>query len=416
MPHLRRRTPVAVTAVLVAAAGVGSIRAQTQLVQTQPVRAIPGVGLIRLGDSAPLGAAHFPASSYVILSPHEKRYAISTHALSPSSLTLAYKSSMDLDLASECRKISAVCPTGVSFAEAQAHDAKAAAGDHWILSDASGGAMVSRSFTQYALGDVGVPSFQERWIENVSRFLRKNRFSGVFIDNVLGDVSGWTDGRFPAKYGSDAAWQGAMASFIGRVGPALRKQGFFVAANAFKAYPQTAAWWRQIAPATDALMLEYWQQNPNDLSQLYTSDAPSWTGQWEYWESLVTIAQRAGSSFFGLQVGDPSDVRMMRYGRASFLLAWNGKRGAYFFNPRAPVDPWHQAWTADVGRPLGERYRVGVGWRRTFKHGTVIVNPSVSRRQTFELGAPYTLPGGATARSVTLEPTTALILRRARHG
>ena len=43
----------------------------------------------------------------------------------------------------------------------------------------------------------------------------------------------------------------------------------------------------------------------------------------------------------------------------------------------------------------------------------VIVNPSVSQPQTFDLGGRYVLPGGKTARAVTLQPTTALILRRA---
>ena len=406
-----RRLPVAAAAVLLAATASAAVDGRTHA-----GRAVPGVGMIRLGDSAALGAAHFASSSYLILSPHERRYAMSARKADPSIVTLAYKSAMGLDRSPECRRGVDTCPSAISFAETKEHDANAPPSERWALSDDSGNPMLSHDYPEYALGDVGVPSYQQRWIENVSRFLRANRFSGVFIDSVGGDLSGSTGGRFTSKYPNDQAWERAMTAFIKHVGPALRKQGFFVAANAWKEYPRTPAWWREIAPATDALMVEYWQQNPNNLSELYTSDAPSWTARWEYWESLVEVAQRAGSSFFGLQVGDPSDVRMMRYGRASFLLAWNGKRGAYFFSPRAPVDPWHQAWTADVGPPVGERYRVGVGWRRAFKHGTVIVNPSVSRRQTFELGALYNLPGGTTARSVTLEPTTALILRRARHA
>ena len=374
------------------------------------VRAVPGVGIIRLGDSASLGAVHFPASAYVILGPHLTRYARSTRALNPATETLAYKSSMDLDMT--CAGGPSTCRTGVSYGEAQAHDAKAPPADRWVLTDASGSPMVSREYPQIALADVGSPSFQQRWIANVSGFLRKSHFSGVFVDNVLGDLSGWSNGRFPAKYENDAAWQRAMLSFIARVGPALRKQGYFVAANAYKPFPQTAAWWRQIARATDALMSEYWQQDPNNPSVLYTSDAASWTGHWDYWESLVEIAQRAGSSFFGLQFGDPSDIRLMRFGRASFLLAWNGKRGAYFFSPRAEVDPWQQAWTADVGRPVAPRHRVGYGWRRDFAQGTVLLNPSASHPQAFPLGGRYIVPGGGRPASVTLEPTTALILHR----
>jgi hypothetical protein len=403
------RIPVVVLAVALGAALTAGDAAARR---SAAARAVPGVGIIRLGESASLGAAHFPASSYVILSPHMKQYARWTRALNPATRTLAYKSSMDLDMTPMCRAATAICRTGVTYAEAQAHDAGVPPAERWVLTETSGAPFVSQAYPDNALADVGSPSFQQRWIANVSTFLRKSHFSGLFIDNVLGSVSGWSDGRYPAKYPSDAAWQQAMASFIGRVGAALRKQGYFVAANAYKPFPQTAAWWRQIAPATDALMSEYWQQDPNNPSVLYTSDAASWTGHWDYWESLVEIAQRAGSSFFGLQFGDPSDRRLMRFGRASFLLAWNGTRGAYFFSPRAEVDPWQQAWTADVGRPVAPRYRVGYGWRRDFAQGTVLLNPSSSHPQAFALGGRYILPDGGRPAAVTLEATTALILRR----
>jgi hypothetical protein len=100
----------------------------------------------------------------------------------------------------------------------------------------------------------------------------------------------------------------------------------------------------------------------------------------------------------------------MRYGRASFLLAWNGTSGAYFFNPQTAADPWQEAWTADVGHPVAARYRVGAGWRRDYSGGTVLLDPSASHPQTFDLGRPYRIPGGAIVQTVTLAPTTALIL------
>jgi hypothetical protein len=99
------------------------------------------------------------------------------------------------------------------------------------------------------------------------------------------------------------------------------------------------------------------------------------------------------------------------YGKASFLLAWNGKGGGFFWQSKyASVDPWNQAWTTWIGTPSAARYQVGVGWRRNYTAGTVLVNPSPSAAQTFNLGASYTTPAGQTVTTVTLQPTTAMIL------
>jgi Hypothetical glycosyl hydrolase family 15 len=373
--------------------------------RTQAVR---GIGMIRLGDSAKIGSAHLPQSAYVILSPYNGYLAKSIRAANPQTTVLAYKSSMDVQSNAFCAANPAGCATGITYAEATAHD-KAFPSDPWILRDA-GMRPVQGAYPENYLGDVGSASYQQHWLANVSSYLHTNGLSGVFIDNVLGDVSGWSRGRFPAKYPTDSAWENAMASFVDHIGKALQQQGFFVAVNAYKPYPDDAAWWRRIAPATDALTNEYWQQNPNDVHDLYTADAPSWKGQWEYWVRLIDVAQNAGSSFFGIQYGDASDSGLSLYGRASFLLAWNGRSGAYFFNPTNPADPWQAGWTNDIGTPAGSRTRVGAGWRRDFSHGIVLVDPSATKTQTFTFSHPYLLPDGTQVSQLTLGPTSAAIL------
>jgi hypothetical protein len=399
-----RLSAVAIGACL-ALALAGAIHAESRVATVAR-----GVGMLRLGDSASIGSAHFSHSAYVILSPFNGRLVPQIRAQSPNTTVLAYKSGMDLKSSPFCAANVGQCETGVTYAEAVAHDAAAPA-DPWVLRDAAGNPMTG-GYPDNFLADVGSRSFQAQWIANVSAFLTANKFSGVFIDNVLGDVSGWTQGRFPTKYRTDAAWGDAMAAFVKQVAAAFRPRGLFVAVNAYKPYPDNTSWWQRIAPSTNALMSEYWQQNPNDPRELYTADAPSWTGHWDYWQKLVDIAQNAGSSFFGLQYGDTGDTRLMRYGRASFLLEWNGNAGAYFFNPQTATDPWQAAWTADIGRPVAARYRVGTGWRREYSGGTVIVDSSATRSQTFDLGGPYQVPGGDTVQTVTLAPTTALILTR----
>ena len=221
--------------VALALALAGAIRAESQVATVAH-----GVGMIRLGDTASFGAAHFSHSAYVIVSPFNARLAAQIRATNSNTTVLAYKSSMDLNSEAFCAANVGQCETGVTYAEAVAHD-KAYPSDPWVLRDASGNPLTG-SYPGNYLGNVGSASFQNRWIANVSAFVKANDFSGVFIDNVLGDVSGWTGGRFPARYRTDAAWGDAMASFVKQVAAVLRPQGLFVAVNAYKPYPDNTSW------------------------------------------------------------------------------------------------------------------------------------------------------------------------------
>jgi len=169
-------------------------------------------------------------------------------------------------------------------------------------------------------------------------------------------------------------------------------------------------WWKILAPYVNGLQNEYYQQAPADFT-LYNVNPSDWHGHWLDWQSLVAVAQNAGVDFYGGMRGDATETGKMMYGKASFLLEWNGKGGGFFWQSKtASVDPWNPAWTTWIGTPTAAHYQVGVGWRRNYSAGTVIVNPSPTSAQTFNLGASYTTPAGQTVSSVTLQPITAMIL------
>jgi hypothetical protein len=203
-----------------------------------------------------------------------------------------------------------------------------------------------------------------------------------------------------------------MVKFMAFVGPQLKAQGLYVRATGGKKSGSAAykTWFQILAPYVNGLENEYFEQAGSDF-KLYNIDPTDWHGDWLGWLGLVDVAQNAGIDFYGGMRGDATETGKMMYGKASFLLAWNGKGGGFFWASKVPsVDPWNPAWTTDVGTPTAARYQVGVGWRRNYSAGTVLVNPSASSAQTFDLGASYTTPGGQTVTTVTLQPTTAMIL------
>jgi hypothetical protein len=276
---------------------------------------------------------------------------------------------------------------------------------------------VNSGYANNYIGDVGNPAYQAAWTNNVSSFLSASGADGVFIDDVLADIAVLTGRAYPAKYPSQEAWMDAIVSFIDYVGPALKAKGFYVLVNADGYSPGngasdtgalTARFWQRLGPAVSGLMQENWLQSPTDITHL-RSDGPQWDDNWSGWRNLGSVAQSMDRDFVGLTYGSSSNTQAMRYAKASFLLDWNGG-GSSFIYEVAGADPWASDWTKNIGTPGAAAYAVGAGWRRDYSGGTVLVNPSSSASQTFDLGDAYLAPDGSSVRSVILAPTSGIVL------
>jgi hypothetical protein len=363
-----------------------------------------GLGVIQLGSSY-IGGSRYDRYGYAIVGPSAAPLLRKFRGIG-----LVYESSMELrtDCAGEA------CPTGVTYDEARRNG--------WVLTTTSGSELVPRSYPTYRLADVGDRAFQDRWAGNVARFLHRTGAKGVFIDQVLASVTAWSGGEAPAKYPTDAAWEEAMAGFVRAVGSTLKAKGFYVLASAHKYIANDhrsdsgeleAAWWKRLAPYVSGLMCEYWQQNPNDPGQPYF-DGPgvSWMGNWNGWERLVSVTQRLGRDFFGLQYAGGDSLKTLEYGRSSLLLQWNGTGGAYVGAVSGGGDlDTSAAWAANIGKPVGAAQRAGVGWRRAYSRGLVLVNPNPTSALTVSFKKRYAMPDGSIVQSVTLPPVSGLILR-----
>ncbi len=386
---------------------------------TTSTQGTAGIGAWRIGSAdltLPESTQQLGRYGVVVINAYEASMVPIIKAESPGTRVLMYTSAIDIQQDCDTPGEEISCATGITMYDVNNNDST------WTLRDANGNRIVNAKYPYYYVGDIGSASYQSKWISHVTNQAKTLGFDGVSIDGVLGAFEGETGGVVPAKYPTDSAWANAMAGFVHAVGPALKAQGLYVGAEVYNSTTGLAnnngsfdgAWWQRVAPDLSALFCEYFEQNPGNWNQMYTNTHLDWTDNWDGWLNLVDIAQNAGADFFGLDYGTgaSTDARNMTYGKASFLLKWNGRGGVYFFDYRdgAAHNVWDPNWTMNIGQPSGAMYSVGSGaFRRDYSAGTVIVNP-MQTTQTFNLGGTYLTPSGASVTSVTIAPTSAAIL------
>jgi hypothetical protein len=383
-------TLVLATAVVAGGAGASGLSADATVQKPKPKpkptppKTLSGTGIIRWGETY-RAASGYERYRYVLVSRH-----MADAAARLPGKTLAYMNATT---------IYRYWSTGVSYEEAVA--------GNWLLKDANGAHLRNAKYDGW-LGDLGDRAYQDRFVANVADFIKRTKINGVFIDDLRASPLGF-DYRFPAKYPNQQAWEQAAMSFVSYVGPALRKLGHYVMVNA-AAYIENdwasntgehyARFFKQVAPHVDGIMMEYWMQNPVDIARL-RSLGSSWYEYYDGWQSLVSITQAAGAEFFGLMYGSGGDTRAMRYGRAAFLLDWNGKGGAFMWAPVDRNDPYHAVAVRQLGQPSAAKFQRGPGvWQRRYEHGIVVLNANTT---------PVTVRVGGGL--VSLAPTDAVFAR-----
>ncbi len=399
----------AVAALACAAAGLARTGGDSGSAQTRV--AIPGLSRLALGDSAAIGRSNLPRYAYVLLSMGESPYIRAIKAASPRTKVLAYQSASEAVDYCDASHMD-ICASPVSYQQAVAHDA-AHPSDPWLLYSSGGQSLTMPSYPTNHLVNIGSASLRRQWASSAAARLLAKGFDGVYMDSVLGKIS--DTGTSPTIYASDAEWEQAMRGFVAYVGPRLKARGLYVLANSYKSGPNDGssniAWWASIAGDVSGLQAEYWLQAASS-KQPFDTNPCCWTGHWASWLALADAAQKHGADFFAVDKGSSQDVELMTYLRASYLLVWNGRGGgfSYAHEPDERADPWNPAWATDIGKPTGIRYKVGVGWRRDYSHGTVVVNPDAAAIATVDLRRRYATIDGTVVSSVTLAPRTGVIL------
>ena len=280
--------------------------------------------------------------------------------------------------------------------------------EEWFLHDTAGERLTYCDYPEVWAADIGDPGYQQRWLENVRERLIRDGFDGVLMDDVntfpghcLGSL-----GTPIAEYESDEAYGDAVIGFMEAVGPELVAAGLLVAPNiAMNPWDdRMRAQALAIAPCGTHVDREYWMR---------WDDSGNFTGsEWESTLGFYEDVEALGVGFMALTYGPGSEGALegQRYGRASFLLAWDGAADSAWGYLDDQVDPWSDEWAIDPGLPVEERRADGVGWRRAFTGGTVLVNADETASQTFSLDRPQVDGDGNLVSEVALPPGRAMVL------
>jgi hypothetical protein len=298
-----------------------------------------------------------------------------------------------------------------------------AAGQHpeWFLHNHAGAQLSYADYPRYMVMNIAKDDYQRAWAKNVIAAVKADGFDGVYLDDVNTYPGHGIDGQI-AEY-TDRAYGKAMTAFVAAASADIRSAGLLVGANV--AANPWIDWQRayglNIASHLTAYNREHYSRYGDicgPFSERFNTTANRGTpplGQVLAYDQAV---QASGAHLLGIDYGyspaTASDQATMAYGRAAFLLAWDGRAGgAYMYRPCGRVDPASAAWTIELGTPTAAAVLGGTVYHRSYSHGLVFLNPSADRTVTVSVPPGYVDAHGARALgSVELAPATALLLRR----
>lgn len=333
----------------------------------------------------PTGAG---AGNYRVIYLQESMYTLlpEIRSANPDALVLAYQKSGGM------KEDEGDHPsTGVAVGEAQ---------ESWFLHDSAGNRLKYCDYDGVWAADMGNPGYQARWLDNVRSRVARDGFDGVMLDDTntfpghcLGSL-----GTAVIEYSTDEAYGDSVVAFLSAVGPGLMEDGLKVAPNiamnpwddvmlnqAVAMLPNITHWAR-----------EYWMRW--DDSENFVGD------EWLTTLQTMQIAQEAGVGYFAMTKGPgvEGSVEGERYGRASWLLAWDGVSDSAWGYWGDGEDPFSEQWGPDIGLPDEAAAVDGDVWIRRYDGGIVAVNAGEVDAAVVPLGDVYVDPELGDVESITL--------------
>ncbi|HWK25983.1 MAG TPA: putative glycoside hydrolase [Solirubrobacter sp.] len=358
------------------------------------------VGHFRVAIDSAAATADYTSTAarndVVILQQYQAPRMKTLKAANPGVKVLMYK---NLSGMTE-RQPSGFVSGGVATQDAAAHP-------EWYLLNTGGERFTSRYFNWIWIGDVGSPSYQQQWADNVLGEVAADGWDGVFMDDVNPTMSWHYDVSRIAKYPTDAAWQAATRSALSAIGSRFRAAGKLVIANFSnsKAFPAVIKDWYGLVDGGLNEQFLKWGTNTTGPESYDPAD------YWELQLKQMKEAEAAGKYYLGLTPSTATDRAAARYGYATMLLAGAGKL-QFALHSDYTNERWFPEYDYALGTPLDAETREAGGvHRRRFSHGLVLVNPTASA-VAVDFGGAYTGSGLETATAATLAPRSALVLTK----
>lgn len=245
--------------------------------------------------------------------------------------------------------------------------------DEWLLRDQAG-QVISRAQGDTVALDVGNSGFRSAAAKFLVDKCTRQRWSGVAHDELNPVFGfGWS-GAVPARYPTDAQWQGALLGYLAVLKDALVGAGFLLAGNVGTVTTASRPFNEAIVRAGCLSISEFFVSGGRDPASAATAE----NGQWAEQVNWVEWNLRAGRRVVVHDAQTEPD--RIRYGLGTFLLLDDG-HGVYGADAdyNADTTPYPQCFVdaKKLGSPRDSRQEIQLNvWERRFTAGKVLVNSS----------------------------------------
>jgi hypothetical protein len=367
------------------------------LLATAPAwSATPNAGHLRVAIDSASRTADFTQTAdrngIVILHEWERDRMRALKAANPALRVLVYKNLSFMAARDQWGNAS----TGVTTQEAATHP-------QWFLLDTDGRRISSGGYSWLWAADIGDPSYQATWAENVLEVVQRDGWDGVFADDTNPTMRYHHPVGRVARYPSDSAYSAATGSALALIGPRLRAAGKLVMPNfgSWRTYRSTVeGWLRHVSGG----MEEHFTKWGTTATAGYFLGA-----DWEANLASLKTAQAQGKEFLAVSHSANADAAAARYGWATVLLGGEGS-ASFALHGDYTTENWFPEYEYDLGAAQRPEERLASGvHRRLFARGLVLVNPTAAG-VAVPFGGSYSGSGLTRASSATMPPHTALIL------
>lgn len=183
---------------------------------------------------------------------------------------------------------------------------------------------------------------------------------------------------------------------------------------------------RAAFPTQEIVINSVWWRSESDLSNPDVQRGVRAATQWhiergtedvrrgQSWESLLAYVDTLQTLSADVNFENYyADTRVeAEFEMATYFLVSTGN-DTYSADYKSRPDDWWEAYSTNLGEPVGNRFVMGNGiYRRDFAGGVVLANkPAAAAAQTVSLGGTYVDLDGVSRSSVTLAPGQAWVLR-----